>query len=364
MWGDRYRREISEIFTIQDEISDSIIENLRLRLSGDELERLTKRYTESTEAFVAFSKGRFFWNKRTEDDLKRAVEYFEEAIRLDPNYALAYSGLANSYLLLPEYGTFLPKEAYPKVKEAALKALEIDNMLAEAHVSLAQVKRRYDYDWAGAEREYRRAIELDPNYATAHHWYGYDLMSRGRFDEAIEKIRRAHELDPLSLVINRNLGQVLYRARRYDEATEALQKTLEMDPNFSFVHFYLGSIYLRNSRYEEALAEFQKEKEIAKGWRIRVEAWIGVAYLKMGQREKAVEVLDGLLEKSKQEYVPQTPVAILYFALGEDDKGFEWLEKAYEEYDSRLRMLKTDPIFDRVRTDPRYIALVKKTGLE
>jgi len=273
LWGERYyTREISEIFTIQEEISNSISDNLRLRITGEELERMTRRYTENTEAFVASSKGRYFWNKRTEEDLKRAIGYFEQALQLDPNYALAYVGLANSYLLLPEYGVYRSKEAYPKVKEAAMKALEIDDMLAEAYVTLAQIKRRYDYDWAAAERTYKRAIELDPNYATAHHWYGYDLMCVERYDEAIQEIKRAHELDPLSLVINRNLGQVLYRAGRYDEALEALNKTLEMDPTFSATHLYLGSIYLQKSRYEDALAEFQKEKEYARGWGTRAEA--------------------------------------------------------------------------------------------
>ena len=365
IWGDQYyTKEISEIFAIQEEISNSISDNLRLRPTGEELERITKRYTESTEAFVACSKGRYFWNKRTEDDLKRAIGYFEQALQLDPNYALAYVGLANSYLLLPEYGAFPPKEAYPKVKEAALKALEIDEMLAEAYVTLAQIKRRYDYDWPAAERTYKRAIELDPNYATAHHWYGYDLMCVERYDEAIDEIKRAHELDPLSLVINRNLGQVLYRAGYYDEALEALNRTLEMDPTFSATHLYLGSVYLQESRYEDALAAFQKEKEYARGWGTRVDAWIGVAYMKLGQREKTQEILDELIKKSEQTYVRRTSIATLYFVLGEDDLGFQWLEKAYEEYDSYLRLIRTDPIFNRVRSDPRFREIVRKMGYE
>jgi len=364
IWGTQYSRKVSEIFTIQEEITNSITDNLQLRLTGEELERMTKRYTENSEAFVAYSRGQYFWNKRTEKDLERAIEYFNQALHLDPNYALAYTGLSHVYLLLPEYGNYQPKETYPKSKAAALKALEIDNLLAEAHVSLAQIKRRYDGDWVSAEIEYKRALELDPGHATAHHWYGYDLMCMARFDEAIREIRRAHELDPLSLVINRNLGQVFFRTRRYEQALEALKKTLEMDPNFSFTHFYLGSIYLQKSMYEEALAEFQKEKELSKGWSMRVDAWIGVTYMKMGQREKALEVLNELLEKSKQIYVPQTLVAILYFVLGEDDLGFQWLNKAYEEYDSRMRLLKIDPVFDRVRSNPRFEAILKKMGLE
>jgi serine/threonine-protein kinase len=363
IWGDQYyTREISEIFAIQEEISNSISNNLRLRPTGEELERMTKRHTESTEAFVAYSKGSYFWNKRTEDDLKRAIGYFEQALQLDPNYALAYVGLANSYLLLPEYGAYPPKEAYPKVKQAVLRAVEIDDMLAEAHVTLAQIKRRYDYDWSTAERTYKRAIELDPNYATAHHWYGYDLMCVGRFDEAIDEIKRAHELDPLSLVITRNLGQVLYRAGRYDEALEALNKTLEMDPTFSATHLYLGKVFLQMSRHEDALAAFQKEKEYARGWGTRTEAWIGVAYMKLDQREKTQEILDELIKRSEQTYVRPTSIAMLCFILGEDDHGFQWLEKGYEEYDSFLRLIRSEPIFDCVRSDPRFREIVRKMG--
>jgi len=364
IWGKQYRTKLPEIFAIQEEITNSITDNLRLRLTGKELERMRKRYTENTEAFVAYSRGRYFWNKRTEQDLKRAIEYFEQALHIDRNYALAYTGLSHSYLLLPEYGSLAPKEAYPKAKETAMKALEIDEMLADAHVSLAQLKRRYDYDWVAAEREYKRALELDPNNATAHHWYGYDLMCMTRFSEAIRQIRRALELDPYSLVINRNLGQVLYRAGRYDEAIEVLQRTMVMDPNFSYIHFHLGYIYLQKSMYDKALEEFQKERELARGWASRAEVWIGIVYAKMGQQEKAREILTDLIERSNQEYISQTMMAILYFSLGEDDKGFQRLEKAYEEFDTWLRLIRVEPLFDRVSKDPRFKALLKKSGLE
>ncbi|MDH5706976.1 MAG: tetratricopeptide repeat protein, partial [Candidatus Aminicenantes bacterium] len=285
-------------------------------------------------------------------------------LQIDRNYALAYAGLSQTYLLLPEYGTYPPKEAYPKVRDGALRALEIDNMLAEAHVALAQVKWRYEFDAEGTEREYLRAIELDPNYATAHHWYAYDLMCLGRHEDAIREIRKAHELDPLSLVINKNLGQVLYRARRYQEAIEVLRKTLEMDPNFSFAHFHLGSIYLQNERYKDALLEFETERQLAQGWQTTVEAWIGITYAEMGETERAQEVVDRLLEMSKQTYVAPTLPAILYFVLGENDQGFQMLDKALEEYDSWLRLLKVEPIFDRVRSDPRFVEMLKKRGFE
>jgi serine/threonine protein kinase/tetratricopeptide (TPR) repeat protein len=364
IWGQDYTQNIAEIFTVQDEITNSIADNLRIKLTGKEMERLTRRYTENPDAFVAYNKGRYFWNKRTEEDLWRAIDYFEQALRHDPNYAQAYAGLSHSYLLLPEYGTYAPNEAYPKVRENALRALEIDEMLAEAHVSLAQVKWRYEFDVVSAEKEYKRAIELDPNYATAHHWYAYDLMCWARHEEAIREIRKAHELDPLSLVINRNVGQVLYRARRYDEAIVALQRTLEMNPSFSYIHFHLGSIYLQNQRYEEALQEFEEEKNIARGWRTQIEAWIGITYAEMGEREKAQEILEELVRRREQIYVTPTLIAILYFSLGEDDQGFQMLEDAHKLYDNWVRLLKVEPIFDRVRSDPRFEEILRMRGFK
>ena len=363
IWGKRYTRNISEIFAVQDEITNSITDNLRLRLTGAELERMRKRYTEKTDAFIAYTKGRYFWNKRTQVDLERAIEYFEQALLIDPNYALAYTGLSFSYLLLPEYGTYRPEEVYPKSKEASLKALEIDDLLSEARVALAQILRRLEYNWPGAEREYKRALELDPNNATAHHWYGYDLMCVGQFEKGIKEIRRALELDPLSLVTNRNLGQALYRARRYGEALAILQTTLEMDPTFSATHLYIGSIYLQQGKYEDALVEFQKEKGNAKGWSVRIDAWIGVTYARMGEKEKTRAILDDLLRKSEHIYISHTLLAMLYFELGEDDQGFQMLDRAYEELDTWMRLLKTDPIFDRVSSDPRFKAMLKKAGL-
>jgi serine/threonine protein kinase/Tfp pilus assembly protein PilF len=364
IWGSDYTRNITEIFAVQEEITNSITDELQLSLTGEEIERMTRRYTENSEAFVAYSKGRYFWNKRTEEDLWKAIDYFEEALRLDSNYAHAFTGLSQAYLLLPEYGTYAPNEAYPKVRDNALKALDIDDMLAEAHVSLAQVKWRYEFDVEGAEREYLRAIELDPNYATAHHWYAYDLMCFGRREESIREIRKAHQLDPLSLVINRNLGQVLYRARHYDEATVALQRALEMDSTFSYIHFHLGSIYLQNQRYEDALEELMIEKDLARGWGTHIEAWIGITYAEMGDREKAQEVLDELIGKSDETYVAPTLLAVLYFALGKDDLGFQMLEDALKVYDNWVRLLKVEPIFDRVRSDPRFEDMLRRRGFK
>ena len=364
IWGEQYARDLSEIFNVQNEITNSVIDNLRLQLPRDELSRLTVRYTEDADAFQAYSRGSYFWNRRTGDNLNRAIEYFRTAIELDPNYALAYTGLANSYFLLPEYHNIPPKEAYPLAEEAARKALEIDETLAEAHVALAQVKRRFYWDWEESQREYRRAFELNPNSATAHHWYGYDMMCLRRFDEAISELERAHDLDPLSLVINRNLGQVYYRAGRFDRAVEVLNDTLEMEPNFIFAHFHLGGVYLARGMYEEALNEFETELPLAGGLEMYVRTWIGVTYVKLGRIETAQEMLNGIIQTAEQTYIPPTSVAILAFALGHIDLGFEWLEKAYEAFDVRLSWLKIEPVFDTVRSDSRFRNMLRKVGLE
>jgi serine/threonine-protein kinase len=364
IWGDSYRIERNQVFEVQDNITNSIAEGLRLELTGEVRERLAKHDTESSEAFKAFARGQYFWNKRTETDLLRAIAYFEEALRIDPGYALAYTGLSLSYLLLPEYGTYLPLVGFQKAREAVMKALEIDNDLAEALTSFAQIKRRYDWDWAAAEGEYKRALELDPNYAMAYHWYGYDMMCMGRYEEAIQMIERAHELDPLSMVINRNLGQVYYRSGQYERGKEILQGIYAKNPNFSYLHYHLGNIEFQQGLYAEALTLFQRERENARGWALHIQPWIGMAYAKLGQTDHARTILADLVNQSQQLHVPPTPVAALYFILGENDLGFQWLEKAYEKYDSWIRLLKTDTVFDPVREDPRFLEILKKVGLE
>ena len=364
IWGDSYQIDRNQIFEVQDNITNSITESLRLELTGEERERIAKRYTESSEAFKAYARGQYLWNKRTETDLLMAIEHFEEALRIDPNYALAHTGLSLSYLLLPEYGNYLPNIAYQKAKEAALRALEIDTDLAEARTSLAQIKRRYDLDWNAAEREYKRAIELDPNYAMAHHWYGYDMMCMARYDEAIQMIERAHELDPLSLVINRNLGQVYYRSGQYERGKEALLRVFAKNPNFSYLHYHLGNIEFQQGRYAEALVLFQREKDNARGWALHMQPWIGMAYAKQGMTDQARTILADLISQFQRNHVPPTPVAALHFVLGDIEEGFLWLEKAYEGYDSWVRLLKTDTVFDPVREDPRFLEILKKIGLE
>lgn len=363
IWGNNYRIKRNQVFEVQEEITQSITENLRLELSGEEKKRIAKRYTESSEAFKAYARGQFLWNKRTQVDLLKAIEHFEEGLRIDPDYALAYTGLSLSYLLLPEYGNYLPEEGYRRSKEYAQRALEIDDELAEARTALAQVKRRYDLDWDAAEKEYRRALELDPNYAMAHHWYGYDMMCLARYDEAIQMIQRAHELDPLSLVINRNLGQAYYRSGQYERGREILQRMLAKNPNFSYLQYHLGNIQFQQGRYEEALVLFQREKKNARGWALHIQPWIGMAYAKLGREDEARTILSDLVSTSQQSHVPPTPVAALYFVLGDVDEGFKWLEKACDEYDTWVRLMKTDTVFDTVREDPRFLEILKKLGL-
>ncbi|MCK4820141.1 tetratricopeptide repeat protein, partial [bacterium] len=364
LWTERYDREMDDVFAIQDEITLAVVDNLKVKLLGGEKAKITKRYTNDLEAYNLFLRGQFFWNKRTAEELQKAIMYFEQAIKKDPEYAIAYAGLANSYLILPIYGPFNPKEAFLKAKKATTKALEIDNTLAEAVTSLALLKLFEDRDWDGAEREFKRAISHNPTYVTAHTWYASEYLAiRARFDEAIEEITRALELDPLSLVSNRDLGMICYYARQYDQAIKALNKTIEIDPDFIHTHGLLGLVYLEKSMYEEALSELQKEDTISKGIEATAEIWIGIVYAKTGKVNKARKILEDLIKRSKQEFVSPYFIAILYFNLKEKDKGFSWLDKAYKENDSWLNFLKVDPGFDSVRSNPRFKALLKRMGL-
>jgi len=364
LWSEKYDRDIEDVFAIQDEISLAIVDKLKLKLLKEEKIDLLKRYTDNLEAYQLYLKGRYFWNKRFEIGLKKGLEFFQQAIERDPGYTLAYSGLADCYNLLPWYGNFPQKEAYQKAREAALKALEIDDKLAEAHASMAFVKMLSDWDWGSTEKEFKRAIELNPKYSTAHHWYAFYLFFRARFDEALAEMEKALELDPFSLIINCDLGWALYYTRQYDRAIEALKKTLEMDPNFVSAHSFLGRVYLQKSMHKEALAEFRKEKEPSRGWMQDVETLVGIAHMRMGKKKEAQKILEDMIDRSKHEYVSPYHIALLCFNLGENELGFEWLDKAYKERDHWLLYLKTEPMFDSVRSDPRFTKLLKKVGLE
>jgi serine/threonine protein kinase/Tfp pilus assembly protein PilF len=354
IWSEKFDRDLDDIFAIQDEVTLAIVDKLKVKLLGDEKEKILKRYTDNIEAYNLYLKGRYFLNRRNEEDLKRSVECFQQAIEKDPSYALAFSGMADAFICLPYYSSFAPKEAYPRAKEAALEALKRDDLLAEAHTSLA-FGETHTWEFADAEQEFRRAIELNPGYSIAHHWYSNLLLYTGRFEEAFEEIKRALALDPLSLIINRDLGELFYYSRQYDKAIEQYRKTLEIDPNFIYVHLDLGLAYLQKSMYEEALKEIQRENS---------DAWLGIAYALIGNRVLAQQLLENLERRLKFEYISPYVLAILSFILEDNERGFKWLEKAYQERNAWLKYLKIEPLFDIIRNDPRFKTFLKKTGLD
>jgi len=355
LWSEKYDRNMEDIFTLQDEISLAIVDNLKIKLLGKEKQELIKGQTQNLEAYDSYLKGRYFWNKRTVEDIKKSVEYFQQAIERDSEYALAYAGLADSYITYGDWSGLSPKDAFTEAKKAAEKALEIDDLLSEAHNSLAYIKYIYEWDWPGAEKAFKHSIKLNPNYATAHQWYAEFLTMMGRFDEALIEFKRAQELDPLSLIINAIGGWPYLYARKYDQAIEHFQKTLEMDPDFRPALSYLARTYLYKGMYKEALKEYEILNDLA---------GICLAYAKMGKAKEAHQVLNELMERSKHTPIRPTSVALIYFALGDNDTGFTWLEKAYEEHGYRMSRLKVTPEFDSVRSDPRFKLMLKKMNLE
>ena len=365
LWGEQYHEKTSDLLSIQREIAKEITGNLRLKLSGPEQSRLAKHYTENAEAYQLYLKGRFYWNKRTEEGVRKGIEYFQQAIEKDPTYALAYTGIADCYSLETlhiDVGSLSPSEAAPKAKAAAMKALELDDTLAEAHTSLAFIKLNFDWDWTGAEREFKRAIELNPNYSNAHHWYSHYLMAMGRIEESLAESKRALELDPLSLIMNVHLGWHYLNAHQYDLAIEQLSKALEMDPNFGMGHWYLGLADAQKERYSEAEDEMRKAKELLKD-SMATEADTGYVYAVSGKKDQALKVIDELKELSKRRYVSSYHVAMIYLGLKEKDQAFEWLENAYRERSDLLVYLKVEPRLESVRSDQRFTDLVRRVGL-
>ncbi|HSE97144.1 MAG TPA: tetratricopeptide repeat protein, partial [Blastocatellia bacterium] len=342
--------------------SREISEKLRLRLTGAQKKQLRKRHTDNTEAYQLYLKGRFCWNKRTIEALKQGIEYFERAISTDPNYALSYTGLADSYNILASYSALAPNEAFPVAKSAALKALELDDKLAEAHTSLAFVRLGYDWDWAESEREFRQAIELNPGYPTGHLWYALMLASQGRFEEAMREIRQAESLDPFSLPIVTNVGWILHLARRYDEAVTQYHKVLDMDSNFVLARRRLGQVYKQKLMFDEAIEVLQSTLPLSDEDTETV-ASLGHAYALSGRTEEARRVLDAMMALSSQRYIPAYFISSIYMGLGEKDRAFEWLEKACEERYGFLAYLNVEPSFDCLRFDPRFVALARRIGL-
>jgi tetratricopeptide (TPR) repeat protein len=364
IWGQQYSRKPSDIFAMQEEIAREMTAALRMRLTGAEEKRLTRTYTANAEAYQDYLKGRYWLNKQTEEGFRRGVEYFQQAIAKDPTYALAYSGLADCYILAANFGLAPPKEAYSRAKEAALKALEIDDTLTEAHVSLAYVKTDYEWDWSEGERESRRAIDLNPSNARAHEAHADVLWTTGRLDESMRETKRALELDPLSIEYGKDLGFQLFLARQYDQAIEQEGKVLELDPNYLAVFYFRGICYLKKSLYKEGMAEVEKGVAIAPDSPFTLTG-LGYGYAVVGNRAEAQKVLDKLNELSKHEYVSPVWRAKIYAGLGDKDNAFAWLERAYEDRSIvGVAFLKTNPMLDPLRSDTRFADLLRRTNLQ
>jgi serine/threonine protein kinase/tetratricopeptide (TPR) repeat protein len=362
LWGEQYNVEMADIFTVEREISSVISEKLRLKLDSAQKKKLARQHTANTDAYQLYLKGRYYWNRRTPEGIRKGIDYFEEAISSDPNYALAYTGLADAYNILASYSAIAPKDAFPRAKTAATRALELDDKLAEAHASLAFVAFGYDWNWAKAEREFRRAIALNPGYASAHIWYALYLAAMNRPDEAAAEIDRAEALDPLALPIMTNKGWIYYLARRTDEAIEIHQKTLELDSDFLIAHLRLGQAYAAKFMYVEAIGEFEKGLALTPG-QPELLATLGHVCASSGARERAEQILDELAALSRSRYVASYLLATLYIGLGDHDRAFAYLEQAYEERYGFLVYLAVSPVFDPLRDDARFQTLIQKVGL-
>ena len=361
IWGEQYNRKLSNLVSVQQEIAADIYGRLRPKLEGENRKLLARRPTENVEAYQLYLQGLFYWNKWTEADFKKAADYFTQAVQKDSRYALSYAGLADTYSLLGDAGYLPPSEAWPKAKAAAMQALEIDDTLAEAHTSLALVKEHFEWDWTGAETEFRRAIELNPNSATAHHWYGDYLANMGRVEEGLQETKRAQELDPLSLIINTTLGWQFYLARRSDQAIDQLRKVLDMDAKFTPARRILEEVYAQSGKQKEAVEE--REKVLSLSGSPELAASIAEDFSRSGYKGVQQSWLDGLTEISKHGYVSSYNIAEGYMRLEHKEKALEWLEKAYDEHDSGLVSIAVEPMFDSLRSEPRFKEIVRRMKL-
>ena len=364
LWSARFDEQFTNIFAVQDSISEQVARALALQLTPDEKKQLTKRYTQNTEAYQSYLMGLYFWNKRTKDGLSKAIDHFQQAIERDANYALAYAGLADSYHLIVYYGyqTSSQTEVYKKAKAAATKALELDETLAEAHTAMAMIQQNYERDAVASEKSLKRALALNPSYATAHQRYAWVLLGSGRLDEAISEMRRAQQLDPVSLTINAALGSMYNFARRYDEAVHQLQRTVMMDPNFSLARYNLGLAYAHKGMYEEATAEFQRSKELDPDSTDAMEA-LGYVYAVTGRKQEARKVLAELQLIAKQREVSRYNIALIYAALGQKEQAFEWLDKAAADRSLESIYLRFDPQLDVLKADPRFNEFLRRHDL-
>jgi TolB-like protein/DNA-binding winged helix-turn-helix (wHTH) protein/Tfp pilus assembly protein PilF len=364
LWAQQYDRELTNLLVVQAEIARELSGAIQLTLGNPERSESVRQPTLTPQAYQAYDlclKGLYFWNKRTAPGFQQAIEYFQQAIAKDPNYAPAYAGLANSYALMPGYTLSLASKYMPKAREAAIRALEIDDNLPEAHVALALILENYDWDWSNAEKQYRRAIELNPNYATAHQWYAECLMWQGRFDEALRESENARRLDPLSLIIATDRGAILYFSRQYDRAIEQFQSVREMDPSFARVHLVVDA-YVQQGRFGEALADLEEWRR-SSGDGIHIRSRLVYLYGRMGQKDKARAELRKLEAMNRAQSLDPVPMAVAYLGVGNNDAALSSLEKAYAQRSNLLTALKVEPAYDPLRDEPRFQELLRDVGL-
>lgn len=356
LWSDKFDQKSTDIFIIQDSISEQVARTLAVKLTGEEKELLTKRYTSDPEAYQFYLKGRYFLNKSTGQDFRRSIEYFQKAVNKDPGFALAYAGLADSYAQLGSFSLVEMKDSYESARIAAMNALERDENLSEAHASLGYIMMSYYWDWAEAEKQFKQAIDLNANYGMAHNWYSQYLAFMGRSDEAIKEAKRAQQIDPLSPW--NNSAFVSFLGRRYENAILESQKTLELDPNFAVAHMIIGLSYVEEKNYQQGISELQKATDNPDS-----EALLAYAYAVAGKRTESQGILAELEKLSKQKYVASFPIAAVYAALGDRNKAFKQLEKAYAERSWAMGTLKVNPVFDSLRSDPRFSELLRRMNL-
>lgn len=363
LWADTFDEQFTDIFEVEDSISAKVAEALALKVSGEAQKRLTRRYTNNAEAYQLYLKGRYFWNKRTEEGFNQGITHFKLAVTKDATYALAYAGLADSYIGLTFYNFGAPHEIMPKAKEAAMNALSIDSALAEAHASLAHVLMNYDWNWSEAEKEFKLSMQLNPDYATAHQWYAiHYLTALDCLEEALEEMKRALQLEPTSLVMNSFMGATLYFAHRHDEAIEQCRRTIEMDPNFAVAHWHLGLAYEQKEMFDEAIAEFQRATALSGGSPL-MKASLGHAFAKANRKDESRKILGELNELAQQRYVSSYERAAISVALGDERQAFQSLERAYEEHSFHMVYLKVWPQFSVIRSNPKFQNLVQRLGL-
>ncbi len=360
LWAENFDEKFVNIFSLEDSFSSQLVKALELKLTGEEKGLVEKRFTESPDAYQAYLKGVYFLSRRSAEGMRKSFELFNRAIEIDPNYAKAYAGLADTYYFLAAYNLVQSRVALPKAEAAVIKALQLDDSLAEAHSALAVLLRR-SWAWASGEKEFRRAITLNPNYAEAHHFYSVLLRLTGRFDESWTEIKKAQELDPISLSINLGLANVFYAVREYDGALEQLRATLELDPNFANAHLRLGMVYHAKHMYDEAIAEYQIAQRLMPD-QPEVDAYMAHTYAISGRADEAQRALAKLRDLSDQGYEVPYFMAVIYSALKDNDGAFAWLERAYDEHDEMLGIMKTDPMLDNLRSDSRFQALSRRVG--